>query len=119
MRANGRVECSDGDTDSFRDEGILTISHGKGVREHVVITVLSTIAETDTDILLDRSGNVWLYNPVNAVDEPISDTKLEQAIIILKTESHMIKDIEWQVENIYEHAKIEFVESDNKSDVEG
>ena len=119
MRANGRVECWDGDTDSFRDEGILTISHGKGVREHVVITVLGTIAGTGTGVLLDRSGNVWLYNPANAVDEPIPDMKLEQATIILKTGSHMTEDTEWQVEDIYEHAKIEFVESDNESDVEG
>ena len=116
MRATGRVECWDGDTDSFHDEGILTISHGKGVHEDVVITVLGTIAGTGTGVLFDRSGNVWLYNPANAVDEPIPDTKLEQAAILLKTGSHMTKDMEWQVENIFEHAKIEFVESDDESD---
>ena len=116
MRANGRVECWDGDTDSFRDEGIMTLSNRKNISEQVFITVLGTIAGTGTGVLLDKCGNVWLYNPANAVDEPIPDTKLEQAAIILKTGSHMTKDTEWQVENIYEHAKIEFVESDDESD---
>ena len=118
MRANPRVECWDGDTDSFRDEGILTISHGKRVCD-VVITVIGRMARTGTGVLLDKSGNVWLYNPANAVDEPIPDTKLEQATIILKTGSCMTKDTEWQVEDIYEQAKIEFVESDDESDVVG
>ena len=71
------------------------------------------------NILLDRSGKIWLYNSTNAVDEPILETKLEQATIILKTGSRMTKDTEWHVEDIYEHAKIEFVESDDESDVEG
>ena len=117
LRANGRVECWDGDTDSFHDEGIMTFSHGKGISEQVIITVLGTIAGTGTGVLLDQRGNVWLYSPANAVDEPISDMKPEQAVIILKTGSQMTKDMEWQVENMCEHAKIEFVESDDESDV--
>ena len=119
LRANGRVECWDGDTDSFREEGILTFSHDKGTREHVDVVVLGTIAGTGTGVLLDTSGNVWLYNPANAVDEPILDTKPEQAVVILKTGSHMTKDTEWQIEDVYEQAKIEFVvESDDESDGE-
>ena len=39
--------------------------------------------------------------------------------MILKTGSHMTKDTEWEVEDIYEQAKIEFVvESDDESDAE-
>ena len=116
LRANGRVECWDGDTDSFREVGILTFSHDKGTHEHVDIVILGTISGTGTGVLLDTSGNVWLYNPANAVDEPILDTKLEQAAVILKTGSYMTKDTEWRVEDVYEHAKI--VESGDESDAE-
>ena len=48
LSANGRVECWDGDTNSFREEGILTFSRDKGTHEHVDVVVLGTIAGTGT-----------------------------------------------------------------------
>ena len=116
--ASGRVECWDADSDSFRDEGILTVSYSQGTFEHVRVVVLGSIAGTGTGVLLDTDGNVWLYNPEHAVDGFVSGTKPRQTAIILKAGSSMNKTTPWDVVGTFEDAKIVFDPDSESSEKE-
>jgi len=118
LYAIGRVECWDADTDSFRDEGILTVSYSQGTFEHIRIIVLGSIAGTGTGVMLDTNGNVWFYNPENAVDRYIRETNPRQAAIILKVGSTMSKRTPWDVVEIFEDAKIVFDPESESSEEE-
>ena len=104
----GRVECWDGDTDSFRGEGTLTINYGQYVKEHIRISVLGCIAGTGTGVLLDESQRVWLYNPPNAVDQFLDGTSKEQAAVVMKSGDVMSKDTVWKHVEVYQGSTIEF-----------
>ena len=103
-----RVECWDGDTDSFRGEGTLTINYGHDIQEHIRISVLGCIAGTGTGILVDESQRVWLYNPPNAVDQFLDGTSKGQAAVIMKSGDVMTKDTLWTPVEVYEGSTIEF-----------
>ena len=108
---SGRVECY---SDSFRDEGILTVRYSQGTFEHVKVVVLGCIAGTGTGVLLDTEGNTWFYNPEHSVDGYMAGTKPRQAAIILKAGSSMSKMTPWAIDRIFDDAKIVF-DSDSES----
>lgn len=60
----GRVECYDGDTDSFRGEGTMNLSYSGNITEHVRVVVLGCITGTGMGVLVDDTQRVWLYNPL-------------------------------------------------------
>jgi hypothetical protein len=65
----GHVAYSEGDVEEpLIGRGILKITIGLRVKQHVQVTVLGVIVGTGTAVLLDREGAVWLYNPPGSVD---------------------------------------------------
>src|SRR5947207_11329596 len=81
----GRVECWDGDTDSFRGEGTLIINGDHGLEERIRVSVLGCISGTGTGVLIDQVQRVWLYNPSNAVDAFLPGTSKRQAFVVMKS----------------------------------
>jgi hypothetical protein len=104
----GRVECWDGETDSFRGEGTLTINHSHYIQEHIRISVIGCIAGTGTGVLIDESQCVWTYNPSNAVDQFLDRTSKEQAAVVMKSGDVMSKDIVWKPLEMYNGSTVEF-----------
>lgn len=112
----GRVECWDGDTDSFRGEGTLTINDDYGIKKHVRVHVLGCISGTGTGVLIDQVQRVWLYNPSNAVDAFLPGTSKGQASVVMKSGDVMQKDTMWKIVEMYPESILKFdPESDDES----
>ena len=112
----GRVECWDGDTDSFRGEGTLIVNIAHHIKEHIKVVVLGCIAGTGTGVLIDYDQRVWLYNPPNAVDQFIPGTSKKQASVAMKSSDFMQKDTVWRFVETYPESALKFdPESDSES----
>lgn len=103
-----RVECWDGDTDSFREEGTLNIPVGRHVKENIKVFVLGQLIPYGTGVLVDRQQRVWIYNPPNAMDEFIEGTKPRTAAVVMYPGSTMSKTTPLNLLEIYEDSSIEF-----------
>jgi hypothetical protein len=115
----GKVKCWDGDTDSFRGEGTLTINCDYGVKEYIRVSVLGCISGNGTGVLIDEVQRVWLYNPFIAVDAFLPGALKRQAFGVMKSDDVMQKDTLWKVVEMYPEPTLKFdPESDDESNDE-
>ena len=98
----GHVLCQGDGENDIRDICSLTLRKNAAEKKIVCYT-LGVIAGTGTAVLLDKEGNVWLYNLPNSIDNCLPNFP-EQAVIALKKgesgsmERHLILDDVYEAE---------------------
>lgn len=77
----GYVLCQGVGENDIHDLCSLTLRKN-GTEKKIICYTLGTVAATGTAVLLDKEGNVWLYNPPNPIDKCLPNFP-EQAVIAL------------------------------------
>jgi len=103
---DGEVECID--LFHCTGEAVLTIKMETGEKS-VEVQVLGAVCGRDVAVLLDKIGNIWLYNVPGAVDRRLKNFQPLLAMVLRAGETAYV-DKELVLHECYDEVEVELVD---------
>jgi len=104
LSLKGHILCSGEGEDDLREVCILRIVKDGKVEAREVY-VLGSVSGRGTAALLDTTGNVWLYNPPNAIDPHITGMEYKAALVLPEGECASLGS-EIQFREVYDEVEL-------------